>query len=502
VSIEATTPATQTATTTARTRTRVGTVALWTGGLALLAAPAVFAFFSGGYGLPPGEPGSKAQLVGTAVALAFVAVLAVVLPWPLVRRGLPLLALATLVGLGVWTALSTGWTQILDTAVQDSDRLALYCACFGLALLVLRVPALRRIAPELLLLGVLVVSVYALAGRLLPDIVEQKVNSTRLSQPLTYWNALGIFTGFGVLLGAAIAGDESRGRLWRALACAAAVPCGVAAFLTLSRGVVAAVLAGLVVAVALRRGRATAIAAACVLLPVVALALATNAFPEVLEQGDDRSAQVSQGAKFLVLLVAGTVAAGIGCALLARARVAAGELPLPAGARTVAAILAVPLVLGVAVAISSQRTEKTVVPKTASRFTRAETNRGHYWRVSLRAFGRHPVNGVGSGSFAAVWARERGDDQPALDAHSLYLETLTELGLVGALLLVTFAGAVVAAVVRAARAGPRDPMVAASAAVLAAFAVHAGLDWDWEMPAVSLIPLILAAAVLQPRIDP
>jgi hypothetical protein len=57
-------------------------------------------------------------------------------------------------------------------------------------------------------------------------------------------------------------------------------------------------------------------------------------------------------------------------------------------------------------------------------------------------------------------------------------------------------------VVRPAPAGPDDPVLAAAAAVLAAFAVHAGLDWDWEMPAVSLIPLILAAAVLQPRIDP
>jgi len=49
------------------------------------------------------------------------------------------------------------------------------------------------------------------------------------------------------------------------------------------------------------------------------------------------------------------------------------------------------------------------------------------------------------------------------------------------------------------RAAPRDATVATAAAVLAAFAVHAGLDWDWEMPAVSLIPLILAAYVLQPR---
>jgi hypothetical protein len=48
---------------------------------------------------------------------------------------------------------------------------------------------------------------------------------------------------------------------------------------------------------------------------------------------------------------------------------------------------------------------------------------------------------------------------------------------------------------------PRDGTVLAAVGVLAAFAVHMGLDWDWEMPAVALIPLILAAACLQPRMD-
>jgi O-antigen ligase len=463
--------------------------------------PFYLAFKSGGYGTPPGEPGSKAQLIVAGLSLALVAVVAVVAPWPPLPRGLPLAALGALLGLAVWTALSTGWAQILDTAVQDSDRLAAYVAAFALGLAVMRVPALRRIAPEILLAGILVVSLYALAGRLLPDIVHEKGGYTRLRQPLTYWNALGIFTGFGVLLGVAIAADEARGRLRRSLACAAAVPCGVAAFLTLSRGVAASVVAGIVVCVVLRRGRSALVAAGCALVPVIVMALLLNAFPDVLELRDDRSAQATQGGEFLPIAVFATLAAGIAFAWLSRRRIAAITLPLRGRGQAAIAGGAVVVILAAGIAISGRSTEKTAVPKGASRFARAETNRGHYWRVSLRAFGRHPINGVGSGSFAAVWARERGKDQPALDAHSLYLETLAELGIVGALLLLGFIAAVIAGVVRAARAGPDDAVVAAAAAVLGAFAIHAGLDWDWEMPAVSLIPLILAAAVLQPRIE-
>ena len=50
----------------------------------------------------------------------------------------------------------------------------------------------------------------------------------------------------------------------------------------------------------------------------------------------------------------------------------------------------------------------------------------------------------------------------------------------------------------AAAAAYRRAPVAASGAVaaVAAWAVHAGLDWDWEMPAVTLPVLILLGALI------
>ena len=46
----------------------------------------------------------------------------------------------------------------------------------------------------------------------------------------------------------------------------------------------------------------------------------------------------------------------------------------------------------------------------------------------------------------------------------------------------------VAVAARRARPGP--------VAALAAFALHAGVDWDWELPALSLVALALAGLVL------
>jgi O-antigen ligase len=114
-----------------------------------------------------------------------------------------------------------------------------------------------------------------------------------------------------------------------------------------------------------------------------------------------------------------------------------------------------------------------------------------YWRVAWHEFDHNPVVGSGSSTFAEYWERA-GASVAVLDAHSIYLETLAELGLLGLLLLVAaFAAPLVAA------ARGRDHRFAALAtSAYVAFLVHAGLDWDWEMPAVTLSGVMAAAAML------
>lgn len=492
---QATAAATQATASTERTTSRIGTASLWAGACALLATPLFTAFRSGGYGV-------KTQLIAGGVLFALLALAALTGPWPPLPGGAPLATFGALVGLTAWAAISVGWARVEEAAAHDVYRLALYCAAFGLALAVMRVPAVRRIAPGVLLATIVAVSLYALAGRLLPDLVDQRTNVVRLSQPLTYWNALGLFAGFGVLIGAGLAGDRTRRRRWRIVACAAAVPCGVASLLTLSRGASVAVLVGLAVCVVLRRGRATLAAAACALAGVVALGVVLTAFPDVLSLGDDRDAQATQGAAFLPIAVLVTAATGLAYARVSRTRAARVKLRLRPPARAAIAVGAVLVVLGAAIAIAGSGKESTEVPRTAERITRVETNRGHYWRVAWDAFKRHPVNGIGSGSFVVEWTRERGKDQAARDAHSLYVETLAELGIVGGLLMLAFLGTLGAATVRAARDAPQDATAAMAAGVVAAFVVHVGLDWDWEMPSVVLIPLILGAAAFYEREQP
>jgi O-antigen ligase len=122
-------------------------------------------------------------------------------------------------------------------------------------------------------------------------------------------------------------------------------------------------------------------------------------------------------------------------------------------------------------------------------------DRSAYWRVAEHDFARHPLLGSGAGSFDEVW-RTSGAKAflPTRDAHSLYLETGAELGLAGLVLL--FWTLALPLVVGWSRRG--EPLVAAAGAAYVAFLVHAGLDWDWEMPVVMLAGLACAAVLILP----
>ena len=95
----------------------------------------------------------------------------------------------------------------------------------------------------------------------------------------------------------------------------------------------------------------------------------------------------------------------------------------------------------------------------------------------------HPVLGVGAGTYATLWTRY-GTVRRVLNAHSLYFETLAELGMVGAGLLFAAIAAVLVALGRRARGSEREIWAALLAGAVM-WAVHAGVDWDWQMPAVT-----------------
>ena len=105
-------------------------------------------------------------------------------------------------------------------------------------------------------------------------------------------------------------------------------------------------------------------------------------------------------------------------------------------------------------------------------------------------FRTDPLIGSGDGTFAKLWAADPSRPFPAQAAHSLYLETAAELGLVGLTLLL-----VALAVPFRTISVPASPVVAAAAGASAGYLLQAAFDWTWDVSGVTVAALACLAAV-------
>ena len=128
------------------------------------------------------------------------------------------------------------------------------------------------------------------------------------------------------------------------------------------------------------------------------------------------------------------------------------------------------------------------------------SGRYQFWKVAIDAFQTEPLRGIGAGGYEAWWAEHGEFSYPIKNAHSLFLETLAELGLIGLFLILGFFAVTTVAGVTRLRAGPRSEL-AAALGVLAAGTLSAAIDWTWQLPA-AFAGVVIAAALLTVRRRP
>jgi hypothetical protein len=455
---------------------------------ALIAGPVVLAFFAGGFFDGPRDVALLAAGVVLAVLVAAAPAGSLVPRHPAAR-----VALAAAVAYAGWIALSVTWAPVRDFAGDDAERALLYAATLAAAAIAFRDRAATRGLELLAATGIVVVVGYGLSGRLLPGLITQHPQHSaigRLDQPLTYWNAMGALAAMGLVLCARLAGAIDRPGAVRAGAAAAAVPLGMGCYLTFSRGAFAALAAGLIALVVLAPTFAQLRASILVVVAGVAGALPAAASPSVRELGGTLTTREREGAIVLAIAVVLMAAAAAATRLPLRER----PLGLPrwaglAALVTIVALLVVPIVIA-----GGRQQAPPATGATNQRLASLGSHRYAYWRVAVNAGFDHPLAGVGASGFRVEWLKRRRIDEGVRDAHSLELETFAELGLVGVALLAALLGGVALAALAAHRSAPA--LTAGAAAALIVWAFHSAIDWDWEMPALTLIAVVLAGALV------
>lgn len=383
-----------------------------------------------------------------------------------------LILLALLAAIGVWVAASMLWTRSLSLTVPELQRLLVYVTGVCAATLVV---GDRRWRPLVggVFVGCTAVVLWGLVDYLVtreapPVAFEHKL----LYEPMGYANAMGITAvlAIALALGLVVASEQCVARIGGS---ALLVPLAAALALTGSRGAWLALFAGVGVAIGLssERWRVAVTILAVSIVPAVAVAAiaATNA-----TSTDIAGARADRlGERLLVAVIALTMVSVAPAWLLARA-----GGPRASRSRWLLACLATSAIVLLSVGVALEK------PGVVG-------DRPTYWRAALAELTEHPVLGTGAGTYPQVWLERRTNETSVRDAHSIVVEWFAELGPVGLILVATL----LAVPVMWGFSARRTRYAAWVAGAFAAFAVHAAIDWDWEMPAVTLAALFCAVAL-------
>ncbi|HEX4305013.1 MAG TPA: O-antigen ligase family protein [Solirubrobacterales bacterium] len=479
------------------------------GGLAicgLAAVTAYLAFRSGGY-----FAGAPAIV---AIVLAIALVLRIMLAESPFEGFGPALSWATL-GLGaftLWTLLSALWSHAPAQALINFDRaLMLWLALvfFGS----FRWDRDRLLwAVRVLAATMVVVAILGLITRVLPNVhsIPEDFERDRLSYPISYWNAFGVFVAVAILFCCGLATRREE-PAWSKVPAAAAIPILAATlYFTFSRGATGALLIGVVAFVALAARRELLTAFLAIVPPTVVAVLLCLATHTLSTEHYAAPAGVAEGHKLAWELLALAAAAGVlRFALLPldrrMARVELSPTFVRRGWIVVGAIVAVAIV-GVGVAASGRIgddfekfTETQGIEDKGElqhRFTDINNNgRIAQWKLAIRRFEADPLLGDGAGTFARAWAKEGETDSRIVDSHSLYLGVMAELGLPGLIFLLVGLLAILIATARRIF-GPDRVLYAAIFAAMLTWALHASVDWDWQLPAIGFFVFALGGLAI------
>jgi Flp pilus assembly protein TadD len=470
--------------------------------LAVAAATFLAAFDGGSYSL-------VARSTIAVLALWCLAVPVALGLWPRERIPAPAIATALLLAsFALWTALSIIWSASAERSYTEFVRVVLFLAVFLLAVL----SASRRLGARHwirgLALGITAVAALSLASRLFPDAFRNVPHATlaqlfppaedRLSYPLQYWNALGTLLALAVPLLLYSATTEARA-VARGIAVLPLPAFAAAIYLASSRGAVVTAGLAVVVFVGLTGDRWRALGALVVAGAGSAAAVAFTAGQDAVIEGPLATGANEQGHRVAAAVALACIGSAVVYGAISSLSVPLGRARRPLGFGFLA--LAV-VAAGVAIAVAhpAERFDRFKSVPHGEATTRLQQHllsgsgngRWQLWSSAVDEFRAHPVVGDGAGSYEAWWARTGSLPLFVRDAHSLYLETLGELGVVGlALLLGALLVPFVVGIVRALRSKRETRAAcAALAALLAAYLFEAGVDWMWEMTVVTLVAVV------------
>ncbi|MEY2441018.1 MAG: hypothetical protein QOJ46_444 [bacterium] len=417
-------------------------------------------------------------------------------------------ALGALVGLAVWALASATWSDVPALAWDGANRIMLYAIVLAIVALPRWPQRAFELALALVCAGLGVLAIGVLVDSAVTADASRLFVESRLSAPTGYANATASLWLIGVWPALALVCGSRLPLPARAAAAGIACLLLETSLLSVSRGALGAAATTAVVLVALSRDRLRVLSALAVVVGCTVLAAG-----RVLAVSDAAAPADLAGAlgpargaiAWTCLLAAALAAAG----MLAARHLAARPTPWRRLDRPRRGVRAVALATALAAALAIfavggggswmqtrwddfKSSGYTEVGTGSQRITGSlGSGRYDFYRVALDAFADRPLAGIGYGNFQVPYLAHRRTDEAPRYAHSLAFGVLSQVGLIGAALLLAFLAAIGSATRRAARADERRTLVAGALAGFVVWFVHGLVDWVWEFTALGILAFAL-----------
>ena len=435
------------------------------------------------------------------------------LSWPV------LVSIAALVALAGWSALSALWSPAGDVALLDAQRILTYALCFavGFKFCTLLDTRLHLALVPLAFAGAFAGAI-AVGALIMGDVPRNLLDDGTLEYPLGYRNAEAAFFGVAVFPAVGLASSTAFDWRLRGLALATATLCLDLFLLAQSRASAPALLVGLVAYCIFSPLRVRALSwLALAVLPALGILPAMESLFDAA--GDGASVvveEMNRAGLTSLITVAAALVLGLAAARFERylpglgSRSAKSNRLVAYGlvALTIAAVGGFLAAVGDPVDWIETRSEEfqnTSSPdfsESSSRFTfNAGSERYDQWRVAFDDFKDEPLIGDGGGGFNYSYTRKREYAELYVhDAHSIEMELLSELGIVGLVLFMIAIAAAIVGVVRSRTSRAAAHLGAIALASGGYWLTHTSVDWFWAYPAVTAPVLALAGSACAPAV--
>jgi len=407
-----------------------------------------------------------------------------------------------------WVGVSLSWSIASDLTWVEFNRTGGYFAAFVIGVAVGRHKIPRIIGAWTFFFMASAASLYSLAAKAFPSVVDNLENLARTSIPLGYANALGLMIAMAIPLALYFSVTIKLHPLLRLFVAMMAPLLLISLFFTISRGAFLALTIGLLVYFSMSHVRLRSFGMLVLaLIPAALIALWSSGQAALMENQVDRSERIITAVDLRILLIT----AVLSVAVIYLLTLAIGRKVLFPRKVSRFVGLAILLSLIISVLVSSlyyfsskpslgQWVNDEYESFTAFQYERPTDTarllninssfRWQLWQEAIANWNENRLTGTGGQSFPVVHMLKRQNGMPFVkQPHGLPFRLLTELGVIGFTLLALFIIITLSiSLWSLSRIKERweQGLAAALISLIVIYLVHTSYDWDWNMFALTL----------------